>query len=244
MKQKVYCEDIEQSLFWCENCGKNTNKLWDSKTIGNDFGNHFYQMGFNEQASPTFKSKKIWWSTCKDCKDLTVWIQNTDFYYSKLPFQQRYFKNLDDKKPIYPLESSIHIDPNPDMSDDSKSLFLEALSIFDNSPKGDTALLRVVLENELRNINYEEYKEKSIGNILQLKEVKEKLGTKLIDSLNIIREFCNEGSHSSIMDFNELKKDQVRSLFDLINKVVSKLISDDKEISEITNYLKPKTDSQ
>lgn len=40
------------------------------------------------------------------------------------------------------------------------------------------------------------------------------------------------------MDFNDVKKEQVRSLFHLVNKVVSKLISDDKEILKITNELR------
>lgn len=62
--------------------------------------------------------------------------------------------NSNDKKPIYPIETSIHIDPNPDMNEECKLLFNEALSIFDNSPKGSTALLRVVLEKQLRHINY------------------------------------------------------------------------------------------
>lgn len=80
MNKKIYCEDIKQNFFWCENCGKNTNKLWDSNIIGNNFSTHSYKLNFSgklNQQSPIFKSKIIWYSICQNCNDSTTWIQMT-----------------------------------------------------------------------------------------------------------------------------------------------------------------------
>lgn len=241
MNQKIYCENVKQWTFTCEWCTKTTNHTWQNPLNSGIYSFMDSLIRAEKEKLNLYRNISILTSICEKCYGSTVWIAEKNLKFVSKNNSSKIFENINKDflyKKFYPSNGNFNIDPNPDMNEECKSLFNEALSIFDNSPKGSTALLRVVLEKQLRDIKYDEYKNKSIGNILQLSDVKNKLGSQLIDSLNVIREFCNDGSHSSIMDFNDVKKEQVKSLFYLVNKVVSKLISDDKEILAITNELR------
>jgi len=69
-------------------------------------------------------------ATCILCRNITLWIN---------------------KEIVYPRRTSVS-PPKADMNEDIKSLYYEAATILNDSPKGSTALLRLALQKLLKQV--------------------------------------------------------------------------------------------
>lgn len=147
---------------------------------------------------------------CSHCKQYSVWFSG---------------------KMIYPNFEGIDL-PNEDLNKEVKIDYLEASSIFQKSPRGAAALLRLAIQKLCLQLGEKgENLNTDIGNL-----VKKGLPTKVQQSLDALRVIGNESVHPGQLDL----KDDVqtaRSLFKLVNFIAEKMITEPKEIDLIYNKI-------
>jgi hypothetical protein len=146
---------------------------------------------------------------CQNCEETSVWKNENMIFPRKL---------------TAPL-------PHIDMPDSVKELYEEARAVADDSSRAAAALLRVALEKLTEELGETKGKLNTrIGNLN-----KQGLPQKVIQSLDTVRIFANEGgSHAGEIDLTgEDNKEIVNSLFKLVNFIVEKTISENNQIDEI-----------
>lgn len=145
-------------------------------------------------------------STCTACNNIALWVDN---------------------KIVYPKRISLP-PPNDDLSDDIKSIYMEATSIFLDSPKGATALLRLALQMLLKQIGKAG---KNINN--DIKElVSEGLNVKIQQALDLLRVVGNNAVHPGQIDLND-NSEIAFKLFNILNFIAEEMISKPKEIESL-----------
>lgn len=149
---------------------------------------------------------------CQACNDYSVWI---------------------DHKIIHPKSIPVGV-PNEDMNDEIKALYNEAKSIFFDSPKGATALLRLALQKLLIQIGKDG---KNINkNIKEL--VSEGLNVKLQKALDILRVVGNNAVHPGQIDLDD-NNDVALKLFKILNLIADEMITKPKELDELYEEIIP-----
>lgn len=173
---------------------------------------------------------------CSNCGSRCYWEVIT-----KIPDDYNCYLYYDDSQwhkevnLIHPIESSIDITANSDMDNDEISLFNEAKSIFNKSPKAAGALLRSVLESILRKAFSDKHSDSLLGKILNDKVVREELGEEIIKICTAIKLVGNEASHAALLIYKDEHKEEVELLFELINLVAKEIISKPKEKKKLLN---------
>lgn len=164
---------------------------------------------WNDVQYGNWQNDKIRVGQCSHCDKNTLWI---------------------DEKMFYPDNGNAP-SPNEDMPINVKSIYLEASSIYQKSPRGAAALLRLGIQllcKELgetgSNINTD------IKNL-----VSKGLPSIVQQSLDIVRVTGNEAVHPGQIDTDDPKV--VGSLFDLTNIVVQYMISLPQQVSALYNAL-------
>ena len=151
-------------------------------------------------------------ATCQECGKYSLWINNT------LVYPQLIFVEL----------------PNDDLNEEIKSLFIEAATIVNDSPKGSAALLRLALQKFLKQVGK---KGKDInGDIKEL--VAEGMSVKIQQSLDILRVVGNHAVHPGEINLND-NKEIAMKLFRILNILAEELISKPKEIDDLYKDIIP-----
>lgn len=142
-------------------------------------------------------------ATCSSCQKPTLWI-NRELVYPR-------------QTPLPP--------PNSDLSEEIQSLYREATSIFTDSPKGATALLRLALQILLRDLGKTG---KNINN--DIKELVESgLSPKIQQALDLLRVVGNSAVHPGQIDLDD-SKDVAMKMFHVLNFIAEELITKPKEL--------------
>ena len=122
---------------------------------------------------------------------------------------------------------------NPDMPETVLQLYNEAGSIYNKSPRAACALLRLAIDrlcNELgekdRDIN------KNIGAL-----VERGLSVEVQKALDIVRVVGNKAVHPGQIEFNVDNVETANMLFQLINFIVDRMITEPKNISTLYDNL-------
>jgi hypothetical protein len=145
-------------------------------------------------------------STCTACKDIALWAGD---------------------EIVYPKRISLP-PPNEDLSADIKSIYMEATSIFLDSPKGATALLRLALQMLLKQIGKEG---KNINNDIKVL-VSEGLNVKIQQALDLLRVVGNNAVHPGQIDLDD-NSEIAFKLFNILNFIADEMISKPKEIESL-----------
>lgn len=132
---------------------------------------------------------------------------------------------------IYPDFAGIE-PPNEDLSEDIKKDFEEAASIFQKSPRGAVALLRLAIQKLCNQLG--EKGEDINADIGKL--VKKGLPVKVQQSLDSLRVIGNEAVHPGTLDLRD-DTETASSLFKLVNFIAEKMLTEPKEIEEIYSKL-------
>jgi hypothetical protein len=149
---------------------------------------------------------------CHSCSNVSVWI---------------------DKSIVYPKSISIE-SPNVDMNKDIRELYHEAATIFLDSPKGATAILRLALQKLLVQIGKDG---KNINN--NIKElVAEGLNPKMQQALDFLRVIGNNAVHPGQIDLDD-NKDIALKLFKILNMIADDLITKPKDMEDLYNDIIP-----
>ncbi len=147
---------------------------------------------------------------CEQCGKSTIWVNHKMIYpsYGAAPF------------------------PNPDLPDDIKEEYEEARSIVINSPRGAAALLRLAIQKLCVHLG-----EKGENINTDIKNLVNKgLSPDIQKALDVVRVIGNESVHPGEMNL----KDNVGvaiALFELINLITEKMISDPKKIASLYEKL-------
>lgn len=147
---------------------------------------------------------------CGSCAKITLWLNDTI---------------------IYPNSGEAPA-ANPDMPNEIREEYEEAASILNLSPRGSAALLRlalqklcIVLGEEGKNINTD------------LKSLQDKgLSSDLIKAMHTVRILGNESVHPGLIDLRDDRSTAI-GIFRLINIIVQRLISEQKDIDKLFSEL-------
>lgn len=187
-----------------EELPKEAVKLFEEQFYLFNSGNVFFEECDDPVTRNEARSLNI--SKCYTCNKLSVWI------YNRLVHPENYEA---------PLAS-------PDMPNSLLKDFNEARAIFNNSPRGSAALLRLCIQKlciELGekgdNLNHD------IGKL-----VKKGLPTEVQQALDSIRVIGNESVHPGQIDLND-DRETAEGLFELVNFIIEKMITEKKQISSI-----------
>lgn len=173
-----------------------------------------FQHEYNEYTSLELLNLNV--SCCFSCRQYSVWV-------------------VEDL--VYP-RSEVTIVPHDDMPEQIKSDFLEAASILSLSPRGAAALLRLSIQ-KLMPILGEKGKDVSTD-IAEL--VKKGLPSEIQMALDTVRVIGNEAVHPGQIDMKD-NAAMAGKLFQLVNFIIQKMISEPKQIKELYQTL-PETKLQ
>ena len=236
MKQTGYiAPEFKKTAFNCPFCGAYAQQNWTNDKVFLqrlfEYQHQFFLdyrkkildhkqetiENFLRNIQPVFLScsnRAYTFSDCQNCLKLSIWI---------------------DKKMIYPLISTAPI-PCEDMPPKAKELYEEARQIATASPRAAAALLRCSLEELLKALGEKKGSLNTrIGNL-----VKQGLPSKFVQkALDIIRVFGNEaGSHVGTIDLSgKDNQETVYKLFNIMNFIVEKMITEPKTIDELTDRM-------
>jgi hypothetical protein len=143
-------------------------------------------------------------SKCEHCKEKIIWF-------------------LDEI--IYPQKMIVDL-PNEDLSDEIKKDYLEAALIFNNSVRSSAALLRLALQKLCKQLGE---KGKDINDDIG-SMVKKGLNPLVQKSLDSLRITGNNAVHPGEINLEE-DPSKVLKLFELINFIAEKMITEPKEIT-------------
>lgn len=138
-------------------------------------------------------------------------------------------------KRIYPHKADID-PPREDMPQNIKELYLEASSVYKESPRASAALLRLALQMLCKELGG---KGDNINDDITYL-VEKGLNTEIQKAMDSIRVIGNNAVHPGEINLDE-KEETVASLFKMLNYIVEKMISDPKKIDEIYELLPEKS---
>lgn len=191
--------------FYCPNCGVFAQQTWAYaiKQIKEP-----KQLSVSMNYSIKDQAQGLEFATCSHCKKESIWLKT---------------------QMIFPSSGTAPL-PNEDMPNDVKNDYLEAREIFNKSPKGAAALLRlgvqklcIHLGEKGENINYD------IGNL-----VKKGLPEKLQRALDSVRVIGNNAVHPGHINIDDNPETSFK-LFGFINVICDIMITQPNKIDEFYN---------
>ena len=142
-------------------------------------------------------------SKCQHCGKYIIWLEG----------------NI-----VYPRKIIVQL-PNSDMNDDIAADYLEAARVFADSPRSAAALLRLALQKLCRQLG--ESGENINADIKNL--VSKGLNPLVQKSLDALRITGNNAVHPGEINLQE-EPERVLKLFELLNFIATKMITEPKEI--------------
>jgi Domain of unknown function (DUF4145) len=212
VKDTYFPPKFAEPEFHCPHCGVYAHQYW-REMLSTDGGgyNHIYldagraSMIVNPEESFTI-GHVVSISKCGRCNSFSLWRQG----------------NL-----IYPLSSTI-VAPNPDMPAPIQTLYEEARSIADRSPRAAVALLRLALEELLPLLGA---KKGTIDNMIA-ELVADGLNKSVQRALDSIRVIGNEAVHPGVIDLGD-SPETAQALFRILNFIIEKTITEKNEVDAI-----------
>jgi len=147
---------------------------------------------------------------CSHCRNMSYWFNG---------------------KIISPESTGI-LSPNDDLEEDIKLDYLEAASIFNKSPRGAAALLRLGIQKLCKQLG--ETGENINSDISNL--VNKGLPIQVQQALDIVRVIGNESVHPGQINLND-NRDIAKKLFELINIIAQIMITQPKDIAHVYSNL-------
>mgnify|MGYP001583534299 CR=1 FL=1 len=200
-KEKHFSPKQATEEFHCPHCGVYAKQYWAHLNAGHHI-NYTSIHGLTKFDETLNKSWTI--SKCEHCKEKIIWL---------------------DENIIYPRSIPVSL-PNEDLDEDIKKDYLEAATIFNDSARSSAALLRLALQKLCKQLGE---KGDNINNDIG-SMVKKGLNPLVQKSLDSLRITGNNAVHPGEINLEE-EPDKVLKLFELINFIAEKMITEPKEIS-------------
>lgn len=204
--------------FHCPHCGVYAKQRWshlravnDNYTKRNDYNQLTHSsniLGLTEISGDLPETWTI--SICEHCNGMAIWSVAAMIYPKKIITEQ----------------------PNMDLGDDIKKDYLEAANVLADSPRSAAAILRLALQKLCKQLG--EKGENINDDIAAL--VKKGLNPSIQKSLDVLRITGNNAVHPGELNLIE-DVERVLKLFDLINFIAEKMITEPKEIDSFYSDL-------
>lgn len=209
-KEKYYPPEHAKGQFHCPHCGVYAKQRWSHLSAVSDIYTQRNQYGISRRSNIlglTMFNENLtenWTiSICEHCDEKMVWLDN---------------------EIVYPKKMIVEL-PNDDLSEDIKKDYLEAAIILNDSPRSSAALLRLALQKLCKQLGEKgDNINEDIKNL-----VKKGLNPQIQKSLDILRITGNNAVHPGEINVEE-KPELVLKLFELINFIAEKMITELKEI--------------
>jgi hypothetical protein len=202
--------------FICPICGVHARQIWGHYGInGNVEGVYtkfdvLYENPGPMVPSPSMYEEKLSIALCSNCENHSVWMN---------------------RKLIYPNLSTAPL-PTENMPEDVLLDYIEARNVLNISPRSSAALLRLALQKLCIRLGG---KGKNINDDIQ-HLVKNGLPERIQKALDIIRVIGNDSVHPGQIDVND-NPEIAHSLFDMINFIVDKMITESQKIDSLYESL-------
>ena len=203
-KEKHYPPKHAEEKFHCPHCGVFAKQLWANIEAKHIWGGYSSIRGNTKFNENLGKEWTI--SKCEHCDEKVFWLEN---------------------KIIYPKKMVVD-SPNDDLSGEIKKDYTDAALIFNDSLRSSAALLRLALQKLCKQLG--EKGENINGDIKNL--VKKGLNPQIQKSLDVLRITGNNAVHPGEINVEE-KSELVLKLFELINFIAEKMITEPKEVEEL-----------
>lgn len=197
--------------FACPHCGAFSQMTWESLFYNCPKGGYY--------------TSDFWHVTCASCKQPHIWMQTNNYIYE---IGESYALGTI----IYPDATGI-APPSEDMPDDIKKDYLEAASIYQKSPRGAAALLRLGLQKLCKHLGAEG---KNINTDINTLAQDDKISKQLIKAADIVRITGNNAVHPGTINDEDFDNIAIK-LFDLLNIIVRQGITEPKGIDELFNKM-------
>lgn len=203
MKRNFIEPEFNKRGFTCFKCGAYSNHDWDKTYINYTTGGfHSYKQGDDIRYISVCR--------CQQCGFISFWVEG---------------------QLLWPLKTNIEL-PIEEMPENIRELYEEARNIFDLSPKGACAILRLALQ-KLCNQIAEKPEDTKIDETIKYLVAKG-LPPSLQKSMDTIRVIGNEAVHPGQINIDD-NKNIASALFKLMNIIVEKMIVEPKQIDDIYN---------
>lgn len=210
-KEQYFLPGHAQGEFHCPHCGVYAKQRWshlkaagDAYTERAQYGGYIHQSKISNQTEITGNLAELWTiSICEHCKAVVFWLENDIIYPKKILVPQ----------------------PNEDLNKEIQEDYLEAANVLDESPRSAAAILRLALQKLCMQLGE---KGQNINNDIG-ELVKKGLNPFIQKSLDALRITGNNAVHPGELNLKE-DKEKVIKLFDLINFIAEKMISELKLI--------------
>lgn len=200
-KEKYYPPEHAKGQFHCPHCGVYAKQFWAHIKASHIWGDTFISVDVSAFQESLDKEWTI--SKCEHCGKKMIWLED---------------------EVVYPKKIIVDL-PNDDLSEDIKKDYLEAATIFNDSPRASAALLRLALQKLCKQLGEKgDNINKDIKNL-----VKKGLNPQIQKSLDILRITGNNAVHPGEINVEE-EPELVLKLFELINFIAEKMITEPKEV--------------
>lgn len=213
-KEKYYPALLGGQQFHCPHCNVYSKQFW-AHIVADSTHSWSSFVDSCSQFDGWFPST---WSVskCQHCGKLAIWNNNDMFFPNKI----------------------LVAVPNSDLNEDIKKDYLESAVVFNNSPRASAALLRLALQKLCKQLGEKgENINEDIKNL-----VKKGLNSLVQKSLDSLRITGNNAVHPGSINLEE-DPQKVLKLFDLLNFIADKMITEPKEIAGFYDAL-PETSKE
>lgn len=205
-KEKYFSPIHAEGQFHCPHCGVFAKQRWSHLYAnGDQYNTQYHASNISGLTTNSCILEEKWTiSFCEHCGEMMIWL---------------------DGKVVFPKKISVDL-PNSDLAEDIQIDYLEAANVLIDSPRSAAAILRLALQKLCKQLG--EKGESINDDIASL--VKKGLNPTIQKSLDSLRITGNNAVHPGELDLTE-DYDRVVKMFDLLNFIAEKMITEPKEIS-------------
>lgn len=208
MTEKFVAPQFAKSAFHCPHCGVYASQQWSLVMATGRRNGLLIKLD-------TFYSDELEdlvFSNCAHCKKISIWRERSLLFPKNVPVEK----------------------PNDDLPDDIKKDYLEAASIFQDSPRGAAALLRLCIQKLCKELGE---KGKNLNDDIR-KLVEKGLPADIVKAMDLLRVTGDNAVHPGEIDLND-KPEIAFKLFRLVNFIAEKMITEPRQLSTFYDEVMP-----
>lgn len=201
--------EYAKTVYTCPHCGIVSQMHWSHMyAIIKEDGD--FLLSYDDNLDYIDYEDEIDVVACSACNNIQIWIN----------------RNM-----IFPLSTNLPL-ANTNMPESVRQVYDEAKEIYSKSPRASAALLRLGLQNLCKDLG--EKGDNINDDIKSL--VKKGLPSSVQKALDSIRVIGNNAVHPGTIDLND-ESNVARTLFEILNFIIEKMITEPKKIDEIYDLL-------
>jgi hypothetical protein len=198
--------EFKLEAFHCPLCGTYAHMIWANLLNGNEISLYYE-------------------AKCSKCKNPSLWRVTKYKSLEMGGFRQR----ADEKAELIYPDNGVAALPEEDMPEDVRTDYIEAARIFSRSPRGAAALLRLGLQKLCKHLGQEGKNINTDIRNLASQNIVPPMVVKVADTVRITGNNAVHPGEMSDEDFDYV----AGKMFDLLNFIVKKGISEPKELEEL-----------